>query len=235
MVSIAIFSYEEMTQYIVRDKVQDWLIQSHTMAKVTLFKHLDDIITMPARYDIYILDMDAGPHVVEMSKMIRENDSNAFCIFISSVQLNAFTVSKIHDSYFVGKPIKKEEIFSLLDRLKKKIREDNIIIKTPLGERRVKVNMVNYIHIEKRCLCYHLKDGAIFDGQTLRESFEKAIGPLKDHPMFMFIAPSLLINVNEISELHGDRLLFDNGEVMYFPKKAFAAIQEKWKIYNKIG
>ena len=234
MISIAVFSYDDTVRRLTRDKIQDWLIDSHTMAKVTLFEHLDDIMTMPARYDIYILDMDAGPHVIEMSKMIMDNDPNAFCVFTSVVQLNAFTISKMHDCYFIGRPIKNEEFFHLLNTLRKKVREDNIVIKTPLGERRVKVNMVNYIHIEKRCLCHHLKDGTVFDGQTLRESFEKAIGPLKDHPMFMFIAPSLLINVSEIAELHGDRLIFDNGEVMYFPKKAFAAIQEKWKSYNKI-
>ena len=57
---------------------------------------------------------------------------------------------------------------------------------------------LNYINIVKRCLSYHLKDGTMLDGQSLRVSFEKAIDPLQERPSFLFLAPSLLINLNEI-------------------------------------
>ena len=63
-------------------------------------------------------------------------------------------------------------IFELQDKLnimknelaRREIKEDSIIIKIPSGERRVRINNLNYINIVRRCLCYHLKDGAMFDG-----------------------------------------------------------------------
>ena len=60
--------------------------------------------------------------------------------------------------------IEKEELIQILKEVKQKIQYDNIIIKVAGGERRLRVNHLNYINIVKRCLCYHLTDGNMFDG-----------------------------------------------------------------------
>ena len=75
----------------------------------------------------------------------------------------------------------------------------------------------------------------MFDGQTLRTSFEKAISPLQYHKskMFLFLAPSLLINVGEIKIINGDNIIFENDDVLYFPKKAYDTVREAWINYNK--
>ena len=111
---------------------------------------------------------------------------------------------------------------------------DSLIVKTPIGDRRIRINEVNCINIVKRCLCYHLKDGTMFDGQSLRGSFEKAITPLDQNEAFIFLPPSLLINLSEIKIMNHDNLTFENGELLYFPKKAYETLHEKWLTYNKI-
>jgi hypothetical protein len=47
----------------------------------------------------------------------------------------------------------------------------------------------------------------MFDGQTLRSSFEKAIDPLQNHKAFAFLAPSLLINLGEIKIINKESRL----------------------------
>ena len=96
--------------------------------------------------------------------------------------------------------------------------------------------MLNYVNIVKRCLCYHLADGTMFDGQVLRTAFEKAIDPLQYHKSgaFLFLAPSLLINVGEIKILNGDHIIFENDDVLYFPKKAYDKVREAWLNYSRI-
>ena len=71
-------------------------------------------------------------------------------------------------------------------RIRKKIKEDSIIIKT--GERRVRVNHLNYINIVKS----YILDSTMFDGQTLRSSFEKAIHPLEENKAFFILAAKLI-------------------------------------------
>lgn len=234
MISIAIYSELPHDVITIRSSIQDWLIETHTMAKVSILDNPESFITVPASYDVYIMDMDSPTDTIALGKRMMRIDTNAKFIFIGTDLSIAYKVAKIKGDYFIGKPHKKDELWSTLDEIKSQLKEDNIIIKTPQGDRRVKINMVNYIHIEKRCLCYHLRDGSYFDGHVLRTSFEKAIGPLKNHPMFIFIAPSLLINVSEIKILDNDHLQFENDEVLYFPKKSMAAIKEKWLTYNKI-
>lgn len=230
MISISIFNdLDNNSASVLRSKIQDWLIETKTMAKVSIYTNEKELLNAPASFDIYIMDMESKTDVVKLSQDMRSIDPNAHIIFIGQDFKKAL---KMHGSFYLPKPFKYEDLHQILDLIKKKVKEDNIIIKTPFGDRRVKTNMVNYIHIEKRCLCYHLKDGAIFDGQTLRESFEKAIGPLKNHPVFLFVSPSLVLNLSEIKILDTNCITFEDGEMLYFPKKAHDYIYEKWKTYN---
>lgn len=74
----------------------------------------------------------------------------------------------------------------------------------------------------------------MFDGQTLRSSFEKAIDPLHKHKAFLFLPPSLLINIGEIKILDTDHIVFENDDILYFPKKQYDTVHEAWVNYSRI-
>lgn len=74
----------------------------------------------------------------------------------------------------------------------------------------------------------------MFDGQTLRGSFEKAIDPLQKHKAFLFLPPSLLINIGEIKIINKDHIVFENDDVLYFPMKQYDTVREAWINYNRI-
>lgn len=204
------------------------------MAKVSVFTNAEDLIIIPNRYDIYIMDMDSKEDTIALGKQMMNIDAGSHFIYLSSDVSMAYKATKIHADYFLEKPINVEEFKEILHEIKQEIKEDNIIIPIPGGERRVRVNNLNYINIVKRCLCYHLKDGTMFDGQTLRTSFEKAISPLQYHKTkaFYFLAPSLLINIGEVKIINGDNLIFENDDVLYFPKKSYEMIRKAWLDYN---
>lgn len=202
------------------------------MAKISTFSNIEDMLLVPSKYDAYFLDMDSSSNVIDFVKQIKPLDPNGHFIFMSKNPNNAHLTTKIRSSYFITKPYEEEEIVEILSEIKKEIREDSVIIKIPTGERRIRVNDLNYINIVRRCLCYHLKDGTMFDGQTLRSSFEKAITPLQNHSSFVFLTPSLLINLSEIKILNKDHVIFENDEVLYFPMKQHDYIREKWAEYH---
>ena len=181
------------------------------------------------------MDMDTEEDVIALGTTMREIDIGSHFIYMSSDISKAYTAYKFHADYFLEKPIDIQELNFILSAIKQKIQEDNIIIKTPTGERRIRSNTLNYINIVKRCLCYHLKNGTMFDGQTLRTSFEKAIFPLQNQKMFLFLAPSLLLNLSEIKEICEDHAIFENDEVVYFPKKSYNLVRESWLHYNRIS
>ena len=205
------------------------------MAKVSYFNDPYSFMTAPNNYDIYIMDMDSKEDVIKLTDQAMKIEEGRYFIFISSSREEAYRVMEIRGDYFLTKPIIKSQLLEKLAMIKKKIQADSIMIPVPGGERRVRANNLNYINIVKRCLCYHLKDGTMFDGQTLRGSFEKAIAPLhiNNAKSFLFLAPSLLINIGEIKILNSDNLVFENDDVLYFPKKSYDIIREAWINYNK--
>lgn len=235
MISIAIFSDipEEVNE--LKSAIQDYVIEAKLMARIQVFHNAYKFITVPNSFDVYIMDMDSQDDVIALGKQMMGIDNNGHFIFIGTDKTKAHLVAKIKGDYFIDKPIDINELEEVLKEIKEKIQEDTLVIKIASGERRVKLNDLNYINIVKRCLCYHLNDGTIFDGQTLRTSFEKAISPLQFHKSnaFLFLPPSLLINVGEIKILNGDNIVFENGEVLYYPKKSYDKVRKAWAGYNR--
>lgn len=234
MLSIAIYSDKDEDVIHLKSLIQDFLIENKIMAKLSVFNTPNDLVLIPSSYDIYIMDMDSQDDVIALGKEMKNIDVGSYFIYISSDETKAYKATKVYAHYYLNKPIEKEELNYVLKAIKKRIQDDNVIIKIPSGERRVRINNLNYINIVKRCLCYHLQDGTMFDGQTLRSSFEKAIYPLQENKSFLFIPPSLLINIGEIKILNSDNAVFENDDVVYFPKKSYDMIHDKWLNYNRI-
>ena len=204
------------------------------MAKISCFSNPEEIMMIPNRYDVYFMDMDSTNDATVLGKNRRLIDEGSQFVYMSINPNVAHIAAKVRSDYFITKPFDKEEIAEILNEIKKEIKEDSIIIKIPSGERRVRINNLNYINIVRRCLCYHLKDGTMFDGQTLRSSFEKAIDPLHKHKSFIFLAPSLLINLGEIKIINKDNIVFENDDVLYFPMKQYDNLRNAWVNYNRI-
>lgn len=228
MFSIAIYDKQEPN--LIKDLVQDYIVEHEIVIKISVFNSIEEILLAPASYDIYIMDNSS----LLMAKQIIDMDAGSRVLMIGDTVEEGYMASEIGIEYFLLRPIRKDMFFKILMKIKKQIKENSIVIKTSFGEKRVKLNNLNYIDIVKRCLCYHLKDGSILDGQTLRTSFEKAITPLDQHEALLFLPPSMLINLEQIDELHDDHVVFEDKSMCYFPKKARDIVKERWHRYLNI-
>ena len=103
-----------------------------------------------------------------------------------------------------------------------------VIIPTSKGDKRVELKDLNFIDIEERSLFYHLDNEVIKARCTLRTSFAKAVEPYLCNDNLFFLKPSLLININNIQFLDKDHIIFKNDEILYFPKKYYIEIYDKW-------
>ena len=234
MLSIAIFSDQSNDIGALKIIIQDYLIEHKMIAKISFFEKPDELLLAPYSYDAYLLDLDSKASIITIGKQLKELDKTRKFIYTSHNPNLAHLAAKVRSDYFITKPFDKEEVVEILDEIKNYVKQESIIIKIPNGERRIRINNLNYINIVRRCLCYHLKDGAMFDGQALRSSFEKAIDPLDKHKSFLFLPPSLLINLSEIKIVNADNLIFENNDVLYFPKKSCETVRSAWKNYNRI-
>ena len=71
MLSIAIYSDQIEDIATLKTLIQDFLIESKTMAKISCFSNPEDMIMIPNRYDVYFMDMDAAGDVPAIGKQMR--------------------------------------------------------------------------------------------------------------------------------------------------------------------
>ena len=176
MLSIAIYSDQTNDAELLRSKVQDYLFNTKTLAKITMFDSRELLIAYPHSFDVYFMDMDmdCDKNVLQLGSQIMGIDHKSRFIYFSKLESNAYLSTKIRADYFLKKPIDPEDVEGILGDIRREIKNESIIIQTAVGERKVYIQQLNYVNITKRCLSYHLMD-CVFDGQTLRGSFEKSI------------------------------------------------------------
>ena len=48
------------------------------------------------------------------------------------------------------------------------------------------------------------------------------------HTELHFMAPSLLVNLENIKELYPDHMIFKNGDIAYYPKTQYEKLRAAW-------
>lgn len=102
------------------------------------------------------------------------------------------------------------------------------IIKTKSRDSKVLLTNLNYVNIERRYLCYHLTNSEVKTGMSLTTTFHQAITPLEKYENLIYVHPSLLINLSNISEIHTDKIIFADNEVLYVPRVKRQMVYDKW-------
>ena len=77
MLSIAIYSDQIEDVATLKTLIQDFLIESKTMAKISCFSNPEDMIMIPNRYDVYFMDMDAAGDTPAVGKQMRQIDDGS--------------------------------------------------------------------------------------------------------------------------------------------------------------
>lgn len=185
--------------------------------------HLNDIKDNNAHINVVNIDT--------YEQTIIEN-SNTYYIFIGNDLSKIVLKNNACNNYFVQKPVDYKKLDEILFHIRKKIQNNFICIQTIEGDQRLKISELNYVNIEGRNLCYHLTDGTKTNSTTLTTSFIKAITPLDQHELLLFIKPSLLINISKIKIVDTNRIIFDNKDWMPVSSPQRKIIKEEWEAFH---
>lgn len=180
-------------------------------------------------YDTYLKNYEDLKEWQEKNKMI--------FIFIAEnyFQMIEAVKRKDIDSYCLLSPLKKEMLTLILDYIRQKIRSKVIAIKKAHnGEEIVEVTKLNYVNIVHRSLRFYMTCGKQIDSQSLRQSFSKEIEPMLKHEELYFMAPSLLVNLENIKELYPDHMIFKSSEIAYYPKTQYEKLRAAWFEFHQI-
>ncbi|MBR5510033.1 MAG: response regulator transcription factor [Lachnospiraceae bacterium] len=194
----------------------------------TLLEHL----RTDGNFDIYLLDvLMPYSNGIELGLKIRDVDSGAHIIYLTSSPDYAVDSYLVKASQYLLKPVEKERFFSILDdsiAALTKDRHSYILVKTRDGFHRLAVHSIVYGELVGHCIQYHLKDGQVVSGMSVRTSFRKAVGHILENDCFALCATSFFVNLNYVEMIESASLKLSDGKLLPLSRTMRNEVTNRW-------
>jgi len=187
------------------------------------------------RFDMYLLDiiMD-NTDGISLAQEIRKIDDNVPLIFITQSSTHALDAFGVSAAQYIVKPIKKDVLFSILDKIfaTQPTKFDNFTTVNSQG-RVVTLAHSSIIMVENagRSLRYHLESGNTVASKAIRTTFEGAITGLMRDGRFLWVHQSYVINMDYVKEMTNRLFRLTNGREVAIPRPKFASVKRAYLKY----
>ena len=149
-------------------------------------------------YDLYILDIEMpGMNGLKLAKSIREKDSRALFVFLTSYTRYMKDVFDVVTFDFIEKPISDEKLLQILERAATYLKYDRIL----------------YIEKKGRQALIHTFEDVYKTNMTLEEIW-KQLNPKS----FVHIHSSYIINLYNLDRKDNEIAIMRNGEKLHITK-----------------
>ncbi|MBQ1193867.1 MAG: response regulator transcription factor [Lachnospiraceae bacterium] len=219
--------------------VQKYDKEKNCNLSVDVYERGDKLIEEALRiggYDIYILDiMMPGIDGIELGLVLREHGLNGKIMYLTSSEDYAVDAFKARAFNYILKPIEKNTFFNALDEvinLLNVAEEKSFIIKTKDGSVRLDYNNILYVDLDKRALTFHLLNDQTVRGNTIRITFAEAVHELLQDNRFVLCGASMAVNLQHITMVESDSLLFQDNSNVYISKRAIKELLPIWHDFS---
>lgn len=167
------------------------------------------------KYNVFLLDVEMpGMNGIELAKKLsNEIHEETYTVFISNYPEYMQESFSVHPFYYMQKPVTEEKLFSILDEIALKIKENRrsfLLVSDEEIEYPIDINDIVYIETKgrgsRKCK-FHLFDKSIDARGNISEWSEK----LKDFS-FMECHRGIIVNISHIHYIHEHKIFLDNGE-----------------------
>ncbi len=213
---IAICDDNDLCRIDTLEAVNEYAV-NHPQNSITasVFSHAEDVMEAVKKnggYDVYLLDI-VMPHIdgIDLGLMLRREGYGGKIVYLTSSSEFAIESYKVKAHDYLMKPLDKQHLFDVLDELAEVIRnssEKSIVIKTKESSIRVTFNGIMYAELSHRSVRYHLTNGKVIEGSSLRVPFAEAVKPLAEDQTFALCGQSTLVNMRHITMVENDGAIF---------------------------
>lgn len=177
------------------------------------------------KYDLLFLDVEMeGISGIETGNRIREFDSNALIIFVTSYNDYVPGAFRVNAFQFLVKPVKQEDIQKELERAVERIRKnkDLYFIGNREGCGVVEIKDILYVDILLRCVSVHTVHGIYEKTGRLKEEI-RILEPYD----FVQYSKSGIVNKKNVVGIKGDELILKTGERIRMSKNYRADVRKE--------
>ncbi|MBR4393267.1 MAG: response regulator transcription factor [Oscillospiraceae bacterium] len=156
-------------------------------------------------FEIVLLDIEMqGIDGMETARRLRERDETVCLLFVTYLSNYAVQGYSVRALDFLVKPvsyenfcIKMERALTAADHARKK----EILVSTPEGDRRIRIDELYYVEVMNHTLLYHTKDGVLSVRGTIRDCEERLAAF-----DFSRCNKSYLVNMNHVTEIRRNEI-----------------------------
>ena len=212
---IAICDDEEAQRLLIQRYVEAWAADNKVALETELFASGESFWFAwedDSSYDLLIFDIEMGQlNGMELAAGIRRKDEDIPILFVTgydSYMAQGFEVAALH---YLLKPLRKEKLFTVLDKLKKmrmrKKQEEKILFRAEEGPLSLPASKIWYIEaMAHQCILY-TEDTS----HVLCSSIGEMVRQLCGRRGFVRCHRSYLVNVQPISAIVKPELVLDDG------------------------
>lgn len=167
-------------------------------------------------YDLYILDIEmSGMNGLKLAKSIREKDSRALFVFLTSYTRYMKDVFDVVTFDFIEKPISDEKLLQILERAATylNITSQHFSFGYRASRYSLKYDRILYIEKKGRQALIHTFEDVYKTNMTLEEIW-KQLNPKS----FVHIHSSYIINLYNLDRKDNEIAIMRNGEKLHITK-----------------
>lgn len=183
-------------------------------------------------YDLVLLDI-LMPFMTGMdaAKEIRQFNQDVKIIFSTSSTEFAVESYSVGAYYYALKPIWKEKLFVLLDKVISEMETDtstSFLVKSKTGLTRIYINKLEFAEIIHRTIFYHLTDGLVIEAVGSMSALEK---DLLSNNCFVKPHRSYIINMNYIDTLRNREMKMQSLALIPISKSNYNNVKASYLTY----
>lgn len=220
---IAICDDVDADRRYVSDMVKSWAAHDGHTVHTDTFSSAESFLFHYAEesdYDILLLDIEMGAmDGVTMAKQLRKENDTVQIIFITGYSdyiSEGYEVAALH---YLVKPVKKEKLFSVLDRAAEKLMRNERVLNFEVGGEmvRVPIYQIRYAEVFGNYVTVHAASD-IHIKMTLGE-IEKQLDD-----RFYRVGRSAVVNLTQISRVTRTEIVLADGTAIPLPRGAYDGV-----------
>lgn len=181
------------------------------------------------QYDLLLLDI-LMPFMtgMEVAKEIRQFNQDIKIIFSTSSSEFAVESYSVGAYYYVLKPISKDKLFIILDKVLAEMESQadiSFFIKGKIGLTRVYLNKLEFAEVIGRTIFYHLTDGSVLEAIGSMSELEKKLLP---NPCFIKPHRSYIVNMEHIDTLSQREIKMRSHSSALIAKANYSTVKSKY-------
>lgn len=188
-------------------------ICTYSSAEAFLFSLEDD-----GPFDVLLLDIQMSEMTgIELAKKLRSQRSDVIIIFITAIKEFVFEGYDVDALQYILKPIRKEKLFSVLDKSCLKLnKSESVII---IDNQKIKQSDIIYIESQAHYIDIYIQDKVIKVKKSLKEIFD-----LLDKSHFIFSHRSYIVNISKIEMILKEEVLLEHKYIVPISRAKYKEI-----------